>query len=249
MSGDPKSLLALSTAVLALAGSVYSALANLRGQQKLERLKSELQEAHDNRQEQRLFQQFVSKFRDPLMHAAYDLQSRIYNIVRQQFLTRYLLNGSLREQEYAIENTVFLFAQFLGWTEAIRQEVQFLDLGAEPETRRLRGLQDLIYSQLQSDKMNPGFRLFAGEQRAVGELMIERTSTGCRCIGYAAFTAASNTTTNRWLDPLREDVKQMAKDPEPFIQRLTCVQHSLIDLLAFLDPEYVRFPEASRHKI
>jgi hypothetical protein len=249
MADDPKSWIALSTAGLALAGSVYSAFANFRGQQKLERLKSELQEAREHREEQRQFQQLISKFRDPLMHAAYDLQSRIYNIVQQNFLTRYLVNGSPREQEYAIENTAFLFAQFLGWTEAIRQEVQFLDLGADAETKRLRRLQDHIYSQLQTDQLGHGFRLFAGEQRALGELMIERGTTGCRCIGYAAFSTGRKADIDRWLDPLREDLKQMAIDSQPFTERLTGVQHSMIDLLAFLDPDFVRFAEASRHKI
>ena len=60
------------------------------------------------------------------MHAAYDLQSRIFNILERGFLDRYYFRGSEREKEYAMENTVFLVAQFLGWTEAIREEIQKL---------------------------------------------------------------------------------------------------------------------------
>jgi hypothetical protein len=38
--------------------------------------------------------------------------------------------------------------------------------------KKLRQLQDDIYAQLQTDRQfGPGFRLFAGERRSVGELM------------------------------------------------------------------------------
>lgn len=113
-----------------------------------------------------------------------------------------------------------------------------------------------MYTHLQSDALGNGFRLFAGEQRAVGELMIERTPELCRCMGFAAFLKqrkADEATLKRdidhWLDPLREDIKQMATDVEPFETRLVRIQHSLIDLLYFLDSQYIRFPKDSRTKV
>ncbi len=69
-----------------------------------------------------------------MMHAVYDLQSRIFNILKRDFLTAYYTNGTDREKFYAQQNTVFLVAQFLGWTELIRQEIQFLDLGFNDHT-------------------------------------------------------------------------------------------------------------------
>jgi hypothetical protein len=77
----------------------------------------------DERVAQQDREEVVSRFKDPLAHAAYDLQSRTFNILKQAFLNRYYANGAAREKEYAVENTVFLLAQFLGWTEIIRQEV------------------------------------------------------------------------------------------------------------------------------
>src|ERR1035437_710885 len=236
MGDDAKVWLALSTSGLALAGTLYTAIVNYRSQQKLARLNATLQSERDEQIAQRVAQKVVAKFRDPLMHAAYDLQSRIFNILRLGFLARYYTNGSMREKEYAIENTVFLLAQFLGWTEAIRQEIQFLDLDADHQTRELRKLQDGIYTQLQTDRFGEGFRLFAGEQRAVGELMLDRTTAVCRCLGFAAFMSpARNPAIDRWLDPLRDDVRQMAVSLATFEDRLARIQHSMIDLLAFLD--------------
>jgi hypothetical protein len=249
MPDDPKFWIAVSTSALALAGAIYTATVNYRGQQKLERLKVDLQDKRDDKKTAIEKQNFVSKYRDPLMHAAYDLQSRIFNILRQGFLTRYLINGSPHEQEYAIENTVFLLAQFLGWTEAIREEIQFLDLGADDQTKRLRQLQDEIYRHLQTDTLAPGFRLFAGEQRAIGELMIDRGASTCRCIGFAAFMNNRKPGIDRWLDPLRDDLRQMAARPDPFKERLASIQHSMIDLLEFLDPQFTRFPQSTRTRV
>jgi hypothetical protein len=215
----------------------------------LARLNAALQAERDKQLAQLEGERIICRFRDPLLHAAYDLQSRIYNILKKGFLSRYCIRGSTREQEYAIENTVFLLAQFLGWTELIRQEIQFLDLGNEDQTRQLRKLQDSLYTHLQSDSLGTGFRLFAGEQRAVGELMIDRATGVPRCMGFATFLQDRKPTIDRWLDPLRKDLKRMSEDIKPFEGRLAHIQHALIDLLQFLDPEFVRFPQTARTKI
>jgi hypothetical protein len=46
-------------------------------------------------------EQVMSRYREPLLRAAFDLQSRLYNIVKQHFLGSYLNRGSAAEQEYA----------------------------------------------------------------------------------------------------------------------------------------------------
>jgi hypothetical protein len=262
MAEDPKLWVALVTGGLALAGAVYTTIMSQRGRREqdrfraktdeaLARLNDDLQTKRDARVAAAEAERVIARFRDPLMHAAYDLQSRIYNILKQDFLGRYYARGSPLEKDYAVQNTVFLVAQFLGWTELIRQEVQFLDLGSDVRTRELRTLQDSIYTQLQSDKLGSHFRLFAGEQRAIGELMVDRLSAPAppRCIGYAAFLQGRPSGLDDWLDPLRENVRQISRDPSQSLPRLVAVQHSLIDMLQFLDPDFVRFPRACRTRV
>ena len=266
---DPKLWAALISGILALIGTVYVAILNYISRKEqddfnkkqddfkaatakdLEVLKSNLQTERDERLARQEAEKIVSKFRDPLLNAAYDLQSRIYNIVdkKKVFLQAYYSRGSELQKEYAVENTVFLVAQFLGWTELTRQEIQFIDLGSDDETRELRNLQDRIYGQFQTDGFGKGFQLFAGDQRAIGELMIDRTREPPRCLGYAAFLKDRDENLDHWLDPLREDVKKMARNVQPYAERLISIQNSLIDLLKFLDPEYVYFPRDSRSKI
>ena len=264
---DPKLWAALISGILALIGTVYVAILNYISRKEqddfnkkqddfkaatakdLETLKAGLQTERDERLARQEAEKIVSKFRDPLLNAAYDLQSRIYNILVLKFLPYKYTKGSALAKEYAVENTVFLVAQFLGWTELTRQEIQFIDLGSDDETRRLRELQNTIYSQFQTDGLGKGFQLFAGDQRAIGELMIDRTREPPRCLGYAAFLKDRDENLDHWLDPLREDVKKMAKNVQPYAERLISIQNALIDLLKFLDPEYVYFPRESRSKI
>ena len=260
MADDGKIWAALITALIALAGTAFTAYMARRNRieqdrfkldtdRTMARLAADLTAERDRRLARDEVEKVTSKFKEPLLHAAYDLQSRIFNIMRRGFLPAYLINGSPREQQYAVENTLFLVAQFLGWTELIRQEIRFVDLASDNETRQLRELQDSMYSEFQTDAYGKGFRLFAGEQRAVGELMIDRSGDAPRCIGFAAFLTSRKAPIDVWLDPLRDDVKQMAVDLQPYSKRLGKIQHALIDLLEFLDPEYVRFPQRSRGKI
>lgn len=268
---DPKVWAAMISGGLALIGTVYVAISNQLSrieqdrvkalneaelarfkagtEEKLARLNADLQSQRDERLSQQEADRVISQFRDPLLHAAYDFQSRLFNILRGAFLDVYYSSGSEAEKEYAIENTVFLVAQYLGWTELVRQEVQFLDLGDEHQTRQLRSLQDSMYTHFQSDQHGSGFRLFAGEQRAVGELMIDRKTDLPRCIGYAAFLKQRPADIDHWLDSLREDIKRMSADLSPFKDRLSRLQHSLIDLLGFLDPDFVYFPAECRIKV
>ena len=66
--------------------------------------------------------ELVRAYRNPLLRAAYDLQSRIWNV-----------HGGFRgrgdtEQDYVVTNTLYVLAEFFGWLEIVRRELQFLDL-------------------------------------------------------------------------------------------------------------------------
>jgi hypothetical protein len=91
------------------------------------------------------------------------------------------------------------------------------------------------------------FRLFRDEQRAVGEVMLEPVDGEPRryqCIGYAAFATRLETDPGfaRWFQRLSDEAVTLA-DPAPGqLDRLIDVQHALIDVIRFLDPDGVRFP-------
>ena len=157
------------------------------------RLQAELDQRRDQATKASRLEEVVSHYRDPLLSAAFELQSRIYNFVRGGFVD-YLRNGDQNEQYYAVTNTLFVIAQYLAWAEALRRGVQFLELGDLQRNRELVSRLEAIRSTFSTDSRVSGpFRIFRGEQRAIGELMLEPAGKDnspdmpWQCSGYAAF--------------------------------------------------------------
>ena len=242
---DIELVVALISGVIAIAAAVLA----IWGQLKAARFASELERLR--LAEQRRFDKetTLARYREPLAHAAYDLQSRIYNILQRNFLQIYLTKGNDRERGYAINNTVFVLAQYFAWTEIVRSDIQFIDLGEDEPTRKLRSLQDTIYAVLQNDRLDRSLRVFAGEQRAIGERLITRNHERVDSMGYGAFLDQLPSGKDTLLDALRDDVVRLAENVEVARPRLAALQHALIDLLDFLDPKGIRFPQERRLKV
>ncbi len=191
----------------------------------------------------------LSKYREPLLHAAFELQSRIFNIIRQHFLPAFYVKGSKRERSYAIENTLYAIAQYLCWTEIIRKDIQFMDLGEIDVTRRLAELQGTVCSLFLTSRLGRNFRLFIGEQRAIGECMIMGNEDRLQCRGYAAFVEDNSKEFRYWFDSLKEDIDFLSNERSQIVERLTKLQHTLVDLIEFLDPDCIRFSKERRLRI
>lgn len=192
--------------------------------------------------------ELLSRYRDPLLGAAFDLQSRLYNIVRLDFLEDYFGSSEPGARDYARDSTLWLIGQYLGWTEILRREVQFLDLGEASANRRLQARLQRITQAFATDDeaLTPVFRLFRGEQRAIGELMIAAADPQGRvtCVGYADFTVRVRSDPLRpWFVRLEQDLERIAAMPYD-CPRLVHLQRALVDLVDLLDPERVRYPDA-----
>jgi hypothetical protein len=148
-----------------------------------------------------------------------------------------------------MHHTVFVIAQYFAWTELIRREIQYIDLGKDEETRQLARLQHRIYATFQADRYPPLLRVFGGEQHAIGERMIHEGPRGPQCIGYASFLDYLKADPDPLICALENDVQSLGMQLQQALPRLVELQHSLIDLVVFLDPQAVRFPEKNRTKI
>lgn len=148
---------------------------------------------------------------------------------------------------------MFLIAQFQCWSELVRRGIQFIDLGKNEKTRDLLRLQDTIYSLWGTDAYSPVLRIFAGEQRAIGDALIQTDDKGLErseCIGYGTFLKTFTPGANLLIDALRADVVSLGVHGiHPATERLKAIQNTLIDLLLMLDPEYIRFPADRRSKV
>ncbi len=238
-------LVALTTAAGTILSSIRISDRSAKNAKDIEQLKieNERTKVADEQQKE------MSNYIEPLARSCYDLQSRLYNILKRQLIQVYFLNGNDREKAYVINNTTFLVGQYLCWTEIVRREIQFIDLGESDRTRDLLCLQDAISNTWGTDEFSPSFRLFAGEQRAIGEALITTSARGQECMGYGAFLRVFAEGVNPLIDSIRADVAALSCNFKEATSRLTILQNKLIDLLTRLDQKHIRFPKNRTTKV
>jgi hypothetical protein len=252
---------AVIAAVVALLSAVFSGLSSAKAAHSTAvlqaRLQGELEERRERSDRAARLEQVMSRYRDPLLNAAFDLQSRIYNLICDDYWRR-IRSGDEEERGYAVKSTLFVLAQYFAWAEALRRGVQFLDLGEVERNQDLGGWLEAIRSALATDKrFGSEFRIYRHHQRAIGEVMLEATpdaeAEGSRwqCLGYASFCSKldQDGSFRTWFERLDRDVRELASGPGEARARLVALQNALIDLLDFLDEPAVRFPRRLRSKI
>ncbi|MBC2644216.1 MULTISPECIES: hypothetical protein [unclassified Rhodococcus (in: high G+C Gram-positive bacteria)] len=184
------------------------------------------------------------QYSEPLARAAFELQSRLYNIYSQDFM-----HSSRLPRQYRGCSTLWLFGQFLAWIEIVRREIQVIDFGDIQKTTELQRQLFDVADILASDELDdPVFRMFRAEQRAIGEVMVvERLAAGQSrndSAGYAEFTYRLRTddTFKEWFSSLDRNVEALMGGKRPGV-RTVLIQRALIDLINFLDPDWIRFPD------
>jgi hypothetical protein len=241
-------------AIISAATSLVAAGIALLSSRNVARLGGELEEQRRLASKREQAEELRARYRDPLLGAAFALQSRLYNIAAQSFLVRYM-SGDQSSREYAMDNTLHLLAEYLAWVEIIRREIQFLDLGGEVANRKwLNALED-VRNVLARDDLDPVLRVFRGEQRAIGEMAtvaLQEPAAGRRheSLGYAAFVEHRQAEDfGRWFVKLQADLELLVAEPRKHLERLTLLQNSLIDVLEIFDPDCERFPPERRTRL
>jgi len=239
-------IVALVSAVIA----VMSAVLSLYGQIRVARLTAEREEKREEKAKKERMEELLSRYREPLLHSAFELQSRAFNILKMDMMGKHYKNGTERDKTYVVNNTLYVIAQYLGWSEIIRREMQFLDLGELDRTRQLSKAQDDVCNVFLNHKLGRVLRIFRGDQRAIGELMMIRVEGSGQCIGYATFVSKlAEPEFASWFGEIKEGLLKLVDDPSAGQERLVDLQHELIDIIDYLDPDCVRFPRERRQKV
>lgn len=181
-------------------------------------------------------EEVLTRYREPLAAAAFDLQSRLYNILRLGFFDKFG-DGHPRSED-ALRTTLFRLAQYFAWTEILRRDIQFLSFPEDHETRRVAELQSEILKGFLIDSHGPKLMIWADEQRAIGEQMIVEEHGKVLCMGYANFREQCDTT----FAPLRERLRTELHEESARV-RLRDVQHLLCDLVETLDAKRLRYAQ------
>jgi hypothetical protein len=177
-------------------------------------------------------------YREPLLAASYELQARLHNILRNDFIETYVNANKADKRAAAVHSTLYVFAQFFGWKEIIRREVQFLRFSRDKETREVTRLLRDITEAFLSDEFGPQFMIWRAEQRGLGERLIVSAAGKQTCMGYASFID-QRPAMSEWLDPLERDLRRIGPEGK---RRLTKLQHLLLELVRRLDKDRTRYP-------
>jgi hypothetical protein len=240
-----------ASGMVAAAVSVLIAVRQTRADERLEQLKSDLATRFEkvkndlaaelHRREAVIdrdlrAEDVLARYREPLAAAAFDLQSRLYNLLELDFLSKF--GGTHERAETALRTTLFRLAQYFGWTEILRRDIQFLSFPEAEHTRRVAKLQSDVSKAFLRDDYGHAMMIWADEQRAIGELMIVEEHDKIMSMGYAAFSDRCNGVFKPWLDRLR--VELPAREAQV---RLRAAQHLLCELVETLDSNRVRYED------
>ena len=77
------------TAIIAAAVALISAIVTIAGQARTARLEHELTLQREGKSREAKINELVAKYRNPILKAAFDLQSRLFGIVQLGFLQVY----------------------------------------------------------------------------------------------------------------------------------------------------------------
>ena len=195
-------------------------------------------------------EKLVAKYRDPLLLAASDLQSRLFNIVDQGILN-YFDSPNRRQRDTLTIYTCFLVGQYFAWTNILRRQAQFLCFSTDKQNKQLADILASVSHVFATDgKYGPDqpFLLWRGQQMAIGESMTIREDNGegkeLVCLGYAAFSKKMEDETFRqWFEPVIEGITTLFEQrgqPNGTEHRLRHLQHLLVDLISILDTKRLR---------
>ena len=232
-------------AIISAAVAIASALINRNTQKKAVELKSEqdkLLELFKQRiQSERDATERLRRYREPLVAAAFDLQRRLGNIAEGEFLS--YLGDPDRDAE-ALNSTLFRLAQYFGWTEILRRDIEFLQFSEDEETGAAWDALTHVTRAFATDTYSEGtaFMLWAEEQRGIGEKMIVTEGTTSRCIGYATFVEQREKTFAPLFARFEADLRNSQRVRESV--RLRELQHLLIRVVKLLDPTELRYSYA-----
>lgn len=209
----------------------------------------------------------IDRVTEPLLYAASDLQSRLYNLLRGGLLDAYR-DAADRHKRNITEYTCFVVAQYFGWVEALRRTALVREVSdgmgltgertgdSSPDGKpTIAIITREISNTFRSDKeFGREFMIFNGEQHAIGasmfyweELGASRFPAVLRFDQFVQKFRSDDSSFREWLEPITEGLHTLeyAQDVEKFAAelRLARVQSLLVALMDLLDPTHAVFKQ------
>jgi hypothetical protein len=238
-------IVTIVAAALSVLGAVVAGVMTTWSARKASMLQHQLAAERHEATKAEQAQEILSRYREPLLLAAFNLQSRLHNAVGGNYLHIFLDHEDEDERRYARDYTVYVLADYFCWVEIIRREMRFLDLGDGDSNRTFNKHLTIVGSEFSTLNYANHFRLFKGQQRAMGELLMVTGNGRADSMTYPAFCSRldNDAEFRRWFRRPLEDVTEIVRNDRYGNERLLRAQRALIDLIDFLDPGRDRLPE------
>lgn len=184
------------------------------------------------RREQRVRQrQLLATQRDPAVRAINELQGRLWVILSTK-AANYHYVKELGDEEYYIQSTAFLVAQYFAWSELMRRQIAALDYNDL----------SLLLEEVSEAFAHggPGFQIYRLEQREIGERLMPqmKADPDAAIFRYSEFRdmMAAPKPAEKLL-ALRDRSRYLLDHIDREMERARLIQNALVDLLDFIDAE------------
>ncbi|KAG4423717.1 hypothetical protein IFR04_003142 [Cadophora malorum] len=159
-------------------------------------------------------EKMMAKYRDPLLLAAQDLQSRLYNILDNGFLT--YVHGPKELKDLLFLHTSYLVGQYFSWNYILRRRTQFLCYHIEEDNKEVTEILEKIngvFSTISYRDRGWPFMLWRGQQQGIGEIMTINDNGELLCMGYAAFVLkwTEDEKFRKWFDTIHTSIDDLGK--------------------------------------
>ena len=232
----------LVAALIAAAVAIASAVLGVLNSWKLAPLQSDLEarrdmkvadhqaEVDERSAQQRRIREEVLRWTNPVLDAVNGLASRLDNILHRD------LDLALRKHrqdrpvdpdwavsyDYVLPTTLYLFANYFAWIRLLQERLSFELFESEQMEKRFFAamwrVSDTLSDWSPDDEIGGGGRdtqVFALQQRAIGEALIQRNTEDPRPMTIPEFLSAyknkSEPTFNATIEPLRELVDDLER--------------------------------------
>ncbi|KAH6661151.1 hypothetical protein BKA67DRAFT_687452 [Truncatella angustata] len=196
-------------------------------------------------------ERLLQKYRDPLLFAAGDLQSRLWGIFEADVLS--FSGQSVHHNDSLFIYTSFVLGQYFAWTHILRRQTQLLPFSLEEDKRLTRfievlhKIQGVLLDSAYAAEEGSAFTLWRGHQMAIGEFMTDGGDGSEKlCMGFYEFTKIWKSGSGEaydnlhyWFQPVEDGLNTLVqRGPKvPDGNKLRRLQHLLLDLIEVLDPE------------
>jgi hypothetical protein len=156
----------------------------------------------------------IQRWALPIQGSIEDLTHRLRNITENDgykmlSTSNDKVNGWSADYQYFISSTSYYFAQYFCWTRLIQQQLGMELFGSNQEMKAFLSHIDDVGQTISSfpfdkengyDPANFDCQVFRLQQRAIGELLVQRSATGEQVMTYREFL-------DEWVDPTKSQFK------------------------------------------